>query len=207
MAHRPPFDQQNGDEHHQFNLYQAKRQRDDYGNWEASVDTTEDHYNSTSFSSWDIVSTSTPWPGNAYFFPPDKQMERKEPFLVQKDPIERTMSSLGATWHTPNQDIFPQETTPDISTVWATSRQPTHSFPTQPFPTNSCHTSLVSTSVGPTSRNAEHAALPLRHCPLDVSIEITTANQVCFGMASNHQSILSSTADVSIDPRYASRRR
>jgi hypothetical protein len=196
MAHRPPFDQQNGDGRHQFNLSHVKRQPADYGNSEAGVDTTEDHYKTTPFPSWDRVSISASWPASASFLQPQEQMQGKEAFLVQEDPIER---SLGKMWHTTNQYILPQ-TIPDVSTVSATRWLPTHSFPTHSFPThsfsansNSYQTPFVSPSVKPTIRHAEHAALPLRYVLPDVTIETTTASQVCFGMASHHRLSLFST--------------
>jgi hypothetical protein len=180
MAHRPPIWQQNANGKGGFEQSTPKRQRFAYESWEACVDIAGDSHSAMYLTSSDGVSTSALRPGNVYFPISGEQIERKDNFLGQSFPID---GSLGASWYTSNQCASLQQPAPDISTSAATYWVPTHSIPT----------SFVSANDQPTICNTEQANLPFRQGLSNISIKSTTNDQVCFGMASYHQFITSST--------------
>jgi hypothetical protein len=173
MTCRPPFGLQNADEHDDLEQSTSKRQRFTYQASGASAYTAEKNYNGRPFVSSDRALTSAMWPENSYLLQSEEQVERNDVLKVQNHLTDR---SAGTTWHTSNQYTPLQATALDISTASATHLVPT------PF---------VSAGAQPMMWQYGHINVPFRQAPPGVTIDSTTEDQVCFGMASHYQLILS----------------
>jgi hypothetical protein len=175
MALHLPSGQQVVDEYDELGQSLSKRQRVTYEASVSSVYTAGHSFSTESFISSNRVLTSAMWPGNAYAYPAEKPIERHNVFMAQNHPNDWFAAAIG---HTSNLYTSLPATVRDMCTIPAE-----HSFQTH----------FAATSAQRAILHYEHMDMPFIPAPQSAPVMNTTVDQICFGMASRHQLIVSST--------------